>query len=120
MLSHRLRHRIHIQLPVKTQDPQSGEELTGWQTYLLASTPLNNLPAEVLTGAGREFIAADAKQSETTARINLRWFPIDISLFYQCRILWNGRVYDIHSIETDLTGRQEWRLRCKDGVNQGA
>lgn len=119
MLAHRLRHRVHIQQPIKTQDPQSGGDLIEWQTLMLSVKPLNKLAAEVLTGAGRELFAADAKQAETSARINFRWFPIDLSLLYQCRILWDGRTYDIQSVETDITGRQEWRLRCKDGVNQG-
>lgn len=119
MLSHRLRHRIHIQQPTVTGQDTQGAEITEWQTLSLGATPLNNLAAEVLTGAGREFFAADVKQTETSARINCRWFPIDISTLYQCRILWDGRTYDISSIETDVTGRQEWRLRCKDGVNQG-
>lgn len=119
MLAYRLRHRIHLQQPVKQQDPLTGAVSISWQTLTLGTKPLDKVAAEVLTGAGREFYAADAKQAETSARINLRWFPIDLILFYQCRILWDGRTYDIHSIETDLTGRQEWRLRCKDGVNQG-
>ncbi len=119
MLVHRLRHRIHIQQPIKEQSESTGAEIVSWHTLMLGKKPLSAVAAEVLTGAGREFIAADAKQAETSARINLRWFPVDISVFYQCRILWDGRTYNIHSIEADITGRREWRLRCKDGVNQG-
>jgi SPP1 family predicted phage head-tail adaptor len=82
-----------------------------WEPYL------ENVPAEVLTGPGREFNAADAKQAETTARINLRWFP---GLLPDMRIRWEGQRYDILSIETDVTARKEYRLRCKQGANDGA
>jgi hypothetical protein len=35
------------------------------------------------------------------------------------RILWDGNIYNIKSIETDLSGRQEYRLRCSAGNNDG-
>lgn len=119
MLSYRLRHRIEFQSRSQTQDPITGELVTGWATATLNDKLLDSVPAEVLTGAGREFIASDARQAETSARINTRWFPADVHQLYQWRILWDGRVYNIMSVETDRTGRQEWRFRCKDGVNEG-
>lgn len=117
MQAQRYRHRIEFQRKVETQNPQTGAISYTWQTVWLDSdTPLNAVPAEVLTGPGRELYAADAKQAETTARINLRWFP---GLLPTWRVLWDGKVYDITSIETDATARREYRLRCKDGVNDG-
>lgn len=74
MLAYRMRHRIQFQRQVHTQDPDTGEETTTWETVLFSGHA--DLPAEVLTGPGREFIAADATQAETTARINCRWFPL--------------------------------------------
>lgn len=111
MLAQRLRHRITIQQ--KQEEFTTYGEGVGyvWTTYAA------DVPAEVLTGPGREFQAADAKQSETTARIALRWFP---GLLPDMRILWDGRVFDIQSMETDATARREWRLRCVDGVKDGA
>jgi SPP1 family predicted phage head-tail adaptor len=111
MLTQRLRHRVDIQR--KTEEFTSYGEGIGyvWTDYL------TDVPAEVLTGPGREFIAAGTKQSETTARITLRWFD---GLLPSMRLLWDGRVFDIQSIETDATARREWRLRCTDGVNDGA
>lgn len=88
-----------------------------WQDVSLPSgTPLVNVPAEVLTGAGKEFVASGTKNADTTARINLRWFP---GLQQDWRVLWDGRVYDIQSLETDVTGRREWRIRCVDGPSEG-
>ena len=108
----RLRHRITFQEPVREQDPVSGASVNTWATI----AGYDQVPAEVLTGPGREFRAAGAIQAETTARINLRWFP---GLLPTWRILWDGRIYNIRSIEVDATGRREYRLRCEDGVNDG-
>lgn len=118
MLSQRMRHRIEIQEPVETRDSDSGAVVTTWDTVQLDSdTPLDAVPAEVLTGPGRgEFMAADTRQAETDARINFWWFP---GLRYDMRILWDGRVYDIIGIETDRTGRMEYRTRCREGVHDG-
>lgn len=117
MESQRYRHRIAFQSREEVFDSETGDNTFEWDAVFLDSdTPLDSVPAEVLTGPGREFNAADAKQAETTARINLRWFP---GLQPTWRILWDGKVYDITSIETDATARREYRLRCKDGVNDG-
>lgn len=117
MLAYRMRHRIEFQRQVHTQDPETGEVITTWETVLFSGRP--DVPAEVLTGPGRELIAADAKQAETTARINCRWFPVDRLELYAWRILWEGRIYNIASAETDATARREWRLRCSDGLTDG-
>lgn len=117
MQSQRYRHRIELQSKAETQDPDTGAISHEWDTVFLDSdTPLDSVPAEVLTGPGREFNAADAKQAETTARIQCRWFP---GLSPAWRVLWDGRVYDILSIETDATGRMEYRIRCREGVSDG-
>ena len=117
MLAHRLRHRVAIQEKQQTRDDITGAVDYSWQTVRLASGQLlGAVPAEVLTGPGREVHAADTKLAETAARINLRWFP---GLRHDMRILWDGRVFDILSIETDATARREYRLRCKDGLTDG-
>lgn len=117
MLASRLRHRIEFQELVEDQDSETGAMVQSWQTaYLDSDTPLDSVPAEVMTGPGREFRNSGTTQAESTARINLRWFP---GLLETWRILWDGRFYNIQSIETDVTGRREWRLRCVDGVSDG-
>lgn len=118
MEAQKYRHRIAIQRKVEVQNPTTGDIAWAWQTVFLDSdTPLDSVPAEVLTGPGREFSAADAKQAETTARIQCRWFP---GLTQAMRVLWDGKTYDITSIETDATARREYRMRCKDGVTDGS
>lgn len=117
MLANRLRHRVHIQEQVETQNSNTGAITKAWQTvYLDSDTPLDSVPAEVLTGPGREFNASGAIQAEVAARINLRWFP---GLAQSMRILWDGRIYNIGSIETDRTARREYRLKVTGGVNAG-
>jgi SPP1 family predicted phage head-tail adaptor len=114
----RYRHRIEFQRKTETQDPYTGAISHDWDTvYLDSDTPLSAVPAEVLTGPGREFQSAGAKQAETTARIQCHWFP---GLSPTWRVLWDGKVYDIQSIETDATGRREYRMRCRDGVSDGS
>ena len=117
MLSYRLRHRVSIQEQIETQNTSTGAMSIAWEDVVLdAETVLNSVPAEVLTGAGREIDQAGAMQGEIVARINMRWFP---DLLQSMRIVWDGKVFNIKSIETDLTGRQEYRLRCIAGLNDG-
>lgn len=117
MLSHRLRHRVAVQEQVESQNSTTGAISISWQNVTLAdSTILSAVPAEVLTGGGKEMIEGDARQGEIAARINMRWFP---GLTQAMRIVWDGQVFNIKSIETDVTARREYRLRCTAGVNDG-
>ena len=117
MLTNRLRHRIHFQELVEEQNSETGESIFSWQTAMIDSeTLLDSVPDEVLTGPGREFSESGTTQSEITARINLRWFP---GLSTEWRILWDGKIFNIVSKETDATARREYRLRCKDVVSDG-
>lgn len=118
MESQRYRHRVEVQEKTETQDSETGAIEYTWDTVMLDSdTPLDSVPAEVLTGPGREFNAADAKQAETSARIQMRWFP---GLLPTMRIVWESQNFDILSIEVDATARREYRLRVKQGPNDGA
>jgi head-tail adaptor len=115
MLAQRLRFRITIQEQVEELST-SGEPLGFvWQNWA------TDVPAEILSGPGREFHAANAKQAETAARITIRWVQ---GLNSKMRILTDfdgaDHVFDITSLETDRTGRMEWRLTCAAGVNNGA
>lgn len=115
--SGRYQQRIEIQEPVETQDPDTGEIATTWQTLALDSeTILDSVPAEVLMGPGRENFAANAKQDSIDARITFRWFE---GLTQKMRIIWDGRIYGISSLETDSTARIEWRLQCTAETAEG-
>lgn len=117
MLAHRLRHRVAVQELVEVQDTNTGAIARSWENlWLDTNTELDAVPAEVLTGAGKEFVQSGATQGQIAARINLRWFP---GLTQKHRIVWDTNIYNIQSIETDITGRQEYRLKCVSGVSDG-
>jgi SPP1 family predicted phage head-tail adaptor len=106
-----------VQEQVQTQNATTGAVSVSWQNVTLSGgVVLNNVPAEVLTGQGKEMFQAETRQAEIAARINLRWFP---NLTQAMRILWDGKIFNIQSIETDATARREYRLRCTAGVNDG-
>lgn len=110
------RHRITIEEPITAPDSQ-GRRSTTWQTVSLDSdTTLENIPAEVLLGPGRESMAADAKQSSIDARINFRWFE---GLTQKMRINSEFGIFNIEGLESDSTGRLEWRCKCVTGLNEG-
>jgi len=118
LLSQRLRHRVSIEVLVPTRNQTSGSVKESWQSFWCDSqTEIKDWPAEVLTGPGRESVASGAKQSETDARITLRWFP---GLTQSMRLIFEGETYDIQSIEKDKTGRREYRLRCNFGAGEGS
>jgi SPP1 family predicted phage head-tail adaptor len=110
MMAHRLRHRILIEAAQRVQNNTTGDAATVWVTLY------DNVPAEVLTGPGRDAIAAGANQNEATCRINIRYFDISRTELVNCRITWEGRIFTIISAEQDVTARREWRLTCKEGM----
>lgn len=117
MVAQRYRHRIAIEEVVETQNAATGAVTHTWRTVDLDSDhDLSAVPAAVLTGPGREGLSADTKAAETSARIQFRWFP---GLRADMRVVWDGRYYDIQSIEMDATGRREYRLRCREGLTDG-
>lgn len=117
MQTQRYRQRITFQEQVVHIDSNDGSEEVAWITVVLESgEELEDVPAEVLTGAGREFNASGAVQGEVAARIACRWFP---GINQAWRILWQDEVYNIGSFETDRTDRREYRIRCTGRVNDG-
>lgn len=123
MLAYRLRHRVTFESkrePVRDEDGYTVSGSGGWATVVLADgLRLEDVPAEVLTGPGREFQGGSATQAEASARVNLRWFPVSPTVLASWRLRWDGQVFNIQSAETDATARREWRLRCLDGPSEG-
>jgi head-tail adaptor len=115
-------HQVAIQSRAETKDSATGAVSYTWATAttlaLDSEWSADALPALVMTGPARgEFMAADAKQAETAARIRL---PYVGGLTSDMRILWAGRVFNILALELDLTAAREWRITCSEGVNDGA
>ena len=109
-LAARLRHRVTIERRVDSVDTETGATVFAWQPVA------EDVPAEVLTGPGRELRAAGGRQAEADARITLRMaeplMPTD-------RVIWRDVAYDIVSIEEDRTGTREYRLIVKAGLRDG-
>ncbi|CAE32195.1 phage-related conserved hypothetical protein [Bordetella bronchiseptica RB50] len=123
MLAHRLRHRVTFEAKGEPLRDENGFIIPGtggWRPVVLADgLRLEDVPAEVLTGHGREFQGGSATQAEVSARVNLRWFPASPTLLASWRLIWDGQIFNIQSAETDATARREWRLRCVDGPSEG-
>lgn len=117
MFSQRLRHRVAVQEMIETVDSTTGARSHVWQTITVDGVLMSAVPAEVLTGPGREFQSAAAKQAEVAARVAIRPFA---GLTHTMRIVWQGNNFDITSIEYDPTGFRQCLLICKAGVNDGA
>ena len=72
--------------------------------------PLFTCWAAVEPLTGREFIAAQAAQSEVTARIRMRFRPWMTS---QDRVIHGGTTYGIESVIDVHSGNRELVLMCK-------
>lgn len=110
MQAQRYRHRVTIQGPVQVQDSDTGDVSLEWVDVYA------DVPAEVLTGPGRETTADQTTIAQTDARINFGWLP-DVDQTF--RVVWQGQRYNILSIEQDRTARREIRLRCVFGPTDG-
>lgn len=109
-LSYRLRHRITFERPGLTQDPVSGEIRSDW-------TDVATVWAEITDLSVREFLSAQAAQSEVSTRIRIRYREdIDATM----RIVHRGDIYNIHGVQRDADSGREWlTLPCSRGVNDG-
>lgn len=107
----RLRHRITIERPDRQRDPLTGEWIAVW-------TPVwESVPAAIEPLSAREFIAAQAVQSEVTARIVIRYRE---GVTAAMRIVHNGQIYNIHGVLPDPdSGRSYLTLPCSEGVKNG-
>lgn len=115
MLAYELQHVVSLEYPVETVDG-NGFKQVNWLPAFADGVALNSVHAVVFTGEGREPIADNAKQAQISLRVKIRWFP---GLQQNWRLIWDGRIYDIYSIETDATARREYRLRCTGGLTSG-
>lgn len=105
-----LRHQVVIEAPHQAQDPESGSMVTTWVEWARVWASVEPLSA-------RDFIAAQAVQSEVTARIVIRYRP---GVTAAMRIDHGGRLYNIHGVLPDTrSGREYLTLPVSEGVNDG-
>ena len=100
-----LRHRIALQRKQQTQNPQTGAMVTTWVTEA-------TVPAAVEPLSAREFVAAQAVQSNVSVRITVRYRP---GITSAMRLLHDGKVYNITGVLADKdSGREYLTLPCSE------
>lgn len=111
-------HAVTFQEQVVTRDSEGRQKVEWQNVWLNSETELADVPAEVLTGPGREFPESGQMQADVAARIRVQWFPGGIKSSW--RILWDDQVFNILGIpDRDASGRREYRIKCSAGVNDG-
>lgn len=112
MQAGKLRHRITFQSPGTTQDPVTGEMVQGWATVW------DKVPASVEPLSVKDFIAAQATQSQLSACIKIRYRA---GVLPSMRILHRGQIYNIEGppMPDPDSGLEYLTLAVSTGVNDG-
>lgn len=100
--------RISIQARGTTKD-SFGQQVTTW-------TEVISCWARIRPMSGRELIAAQAVQAETTHRIEILYRPTVVPAM---RAVYQGRIFNIESVIDDGTRHETLTLLCGEGLNQG-
>lgn len=107
-----LRHRVELQHKVAPRDPASGEYGEPvWQMLVAVWAQVSPLSA-------RDLIAAQAAQSEATARVVIRYRP---DVLPTMRIVHRGQVYSIEGppLEDDKSGQEYLTILVSKGLKDG-
>lgn len=109
-----LRHRVHIQSPVRTQNSTTGEFTTSWTT-VHADVPCSIEPLSV-----KDYLQSKADQSEIKFRIVLRWLSgvtPDMRILGACGCHFN-RVFSPQGwLEDKESGMSYLTAPCTEGPN---
>ena len=106
----KLRHRVTIQAPVKTQNEETGGVDFSWTTFAA------NVPAAIEPLSVGKFISAQQVQSEISTLITIRWRS---GLPQNMRVIHGETIYDVIGYLPDkVTNRNYVTLPCKAGVNE--
>ena len=107
----RLRHRVDFQRRVNNQDPVTGEIAPQWVNLF------TSVPAAIEPLNGKEFIAANAVQSEITTRITVR-YRAGISATQ--RIKHGAKIYNVYGALPDKDSGLTWlTIPCSVGTDLG-
>jgi SPP1 family predicted phage head-tail adaptor len=112
MQAGRLRHRVDFQRLGLVQHPVTGEMLPGWLTIW------PKVPASFEPLSARDMIAAQAVQSEATARVVIRYRA---GVLPTMRIIHRGEVYDIKgpALADPESGLEYLTIVVAKGANDG-
>ena len=105
MRAGKLRHRIALQRKAQTQNPITGAMVTTWVDVATVWAAVEPLSA-------REFIAAQAVQSDVSVRVSVRYRP---GITAAMRLLHDGKTYNITGVLADKdSGREYLTLPCAE------
>lgn len=111
------RHRVDIQDWTSVRDEETGGFTEAWETVF------SGVPARIAPASGKEFLAAQAIQSEINTRIVIRARP---GLKAKQRVLHIGNagevlgIYNVYAWLPDPeSGRDYVSAPCSIGVNDG-
>lgn len=103
----RLRHRIELQELTDTQDQNTGEMVSTWET-------VGRLWAAIEPVSVRDLMAANSEQSKITARITIRYRE---EIDYKNRIKHKNTIYNIEGVLPDKnSGKEYLTLAVSEGV----
>ena len=106
----KLRHRVTIQRQAQSRDAASGDVKVSWSDVATVWAAVEPLSV-------REFIAAQANQSQITARITIRYRS---GLTADMRILHRDQIYNPQGWLADPDSGLEYLTSpCTSGVNDG-
>lgn len=105
-LSSRLKNIITIEQPTDNIDP-SGAPVTEWSFFIkryASIVPLN----------GTEFFASQQLTVNINVRFRIRYDRKAALITSKHRILWNRRIYDIHTVINQMESNKEIVLMCEE------
>lgn len=110
MMAQAMTERVTIQEPLQVRDPVTGSVSTSWVTWMVGGAPMQDVPAAVLTGPGREPQQAGSRRGEADLRVSMHYLP---GLTQRHRVIWRGEPYGVVSVELDASNRRVVRLLCR-------
>ena len=108
-----LSRRITLQQQSQTVDSY-GQQISTW-------TDVASVWASIEPSVGRELIAAQAVSLDQPTTITIRWQPAFASpkAVAAMRVVYDGRVFNIHSVTNELEQNSLLTLIASEGLNDG-
>jgi SPP1 family predicted phage head-tail adaptor len=105
------RFRFRIAIDRREEVTTNGDRTWQWVPVY------EDVPADFVSGPGREFLAAEAIRAETAGRFVMRYLP---GITADMRVRWDGLAWNIKAPPiVDRTARREMTLLVGAGVNDG-
>lgn len=112
MRAGKLRHRVDFEEPGLVQDESTGEMIPGWAKVW------QKVPASFEPLSTRDLLAAQASQSEASARIVIRYRA---GILPTMRVIHRGQVYAMEGVPLadPVSGLDYLTVLLSAGVNDG-